>query len=86
MGQFFYPAKVEKWRSVSSSGRSSSGGVGRAVEGLSRWVGVSAVEGPPLLEPLCKKSYIDEKPRWLERPSDHAPVVVEFSLSSLSTD
>ena len=31
------------------------------------------------LEPLCKKSYIDEKPRWLERPSDHTPVVVELS-------
>jgi exodeoxyribonuclease-3 len=31
------------------------------------------------LEPMCKKSYIDEKPRWLERPSDHTPVVVELS-------
>lgn len=31
------------------------------------------------LVPLCKKSYIDEKPRWLERPSDHTPVVVELS-------
>ena len=31
------------------------------------------------LEPLCKKSYIDEKPRWLEKPSDHAPVMVELS-------
>ena len=31
------------------------------------------------LVPLCKKGYIDEKPRWLERPSDHTPVVVELS-------
>jgi len=30
------------------------------------------------LKPLCKKSYIDEKPRWLEKPSDHTPVVVEL--------
>ena len=31
------------------------------------------------LKPLCKKSYIDEKPRWLEKPSDHTPVVIELS-------
>ena len=30
------------------------------------------------LKPLCIKSYIDEKPRWLEKPSDHTPVVVEL--------
>ena len=30
------------------------------------------------LKPLCKKSYIDEKPRWLEKPSDHTPVVIEL--------
>ena len=28
----------------------------------------------------CKKCYIDKAPRMLERPSDHAPVVAEFSL------
>ena len=31
------------------------------------------------LKSLCKKSYIDEKPRWLEKPSDHTPVVIELS-------
>ena len=31
------------------------------------------------LKPLCKKSYIDEKPRWIEKPSDHTPVVIELS-------
>ena len=31
------------------------------------------------LKPLCKKSYIDEKLRWLEKPSDHTPVVIELS-------
>ncbi len=31
------------------------------------------------LKPLCKSSYIDKEPRMLERPSDHTPVVLEFS-------
>ncbi len=28
----------------------------------------------------CNKSYVDKEPRGWERPSDHAPVVAEFSL------
>ena len=28
----------------------------------------------------CTAAYIDKKPRMLERPSDHAPVIVEFDL------
>ena len=28
----------------------------------------------------CKASYVDREPRTWERPSDHAPVVAEFSL------
>jgi len=31
------------------------------------------------LKSACKKGYIDEKPRALERPSDHTPVVIEIS-------
>jgi exodeoxyribonuclease-3 len=31
------------------------------------------------LKTACKKSYIDEKPRSLEKPSDHTPVVIEIS-------
>tara|TARA_B100001964_G_scaffold46158_1_gene51443 strand:- start:6382 stop:7146 length:765 start_codon:yes stop_codon:yes gene_type:complete len=31
------------------------------------------------LRSACKKGYIDEKPRSLEKPSDHTPVVVEIS-------
>ena len=31
------------------------------------------------LKSACKKGYIDEKPRGLERPSDHTPVVIEIS-------
>jgi len=27
----------------------------------------------------CAASYVDKEPRRLERPSDHAPVVAEFS-------
>ncbi len=29
--------------------------------------------------PLCKRCYIDKSPRKWERPSDHAPVIAEFS-------
>lgn len=31
------------------------------------------------LKSACKKGYIDEKPRALEKPSDHTPVVIEIS-------
>ena len=31
------------------------------------------------LKSACKKGYIDEKPRGLEKPSDHTPVVIEIS-------
>jgi exodeoxyribonuclease-3 len=31
------------------------------------------------MQGLCTASYIDREPRKLERPSDHAPVVAEFS-------
>ena len=32
---------------------------------------------PPLVE-RCKSAWVDTRPRELERPSDHAPVMVEF--------
>lgn len=32
------------------------------------------------LSESCKKCYIDKRPRKLERPSDHTPVVAEFDL------
>lgn len=32
------------------------------------------------LKDACTTSYIDKEPRKLERPSDHAPAVAEFSL------
>jgi exodeoxyribonuclease-3 len=28
----------------------------------------------------CQASYIDREPRTWERPSDHTPVIAEFSL------
>lgn len=34
---------------------------------------------PPLAE-LCTDCWIDKEPRALEKPSDHAPVVAEFSV------
>jgi exodeoxyribonuclease-3 len=33
----------------------------------------------PAMTEHCTASYIDKEPRKLERPSDHAPVVAEFS-------
>jgi exodeoxyribonuclease-3 len=33
----------------------------------------------PAMTKRCTASYIDKEPRKLERPSDHAPVVAEFS-------
>ena len=33
----------------------------------------------PAMTERCTASYIDKEPRKLERPSDHAPVVAEFS-------
>jgi exodeoxyribonuclease-3 len=33
----------------------------------------------PTMTEICTASYIDKEPRKLERPSDHAPVVAEFS-------
>jgi exodeoxyribonuclease-3 len=33
----------------------------------------------PTMASVCQKSWIDKGPRQLERPSDHAPVVAEFS-------
>jgi len=32
------------------------------------------------LAPACEASYIDREPRTWERPSDHTPVVAEFSI------
>lgn len=31
------------------------------------------------LKEACTTSYVDKEPRKLERPSDHAPAVAEFS-------
>ena len=28
----------------------------------------------------CQASYVDKEPRAWERPSDHAPVIAEFSM------
>ncbi len=36
------------------------------------------------LQPLCQRCYIDKNPRKLERPSDHTPVVIELSGTSVN--
>jgi exodeoxyribonuclease-3 len=33
----------------------------------------------PALRAACRSCVVDKEPRQLERPSDHAPVVLEFA-------
>jgi exodeoxyribonuclease-3 len=40
---------------------------------------IDLVLSSPAMTELCTASYIDKEPRKLERPSDHAPAVAEFS-------
>lgn len=41
---------------------------------------IDLILASPALAPLCTASYIDREPRGWKRPSDHAPVIAEFSL------
>lgn len=41
---------------------------------------IDLILASPALAKLCTASYIDRAPRGWERPSDHAPVIAEFSL------
>lgn len=41
---------------------------------------IDLILASPLLSKLCTASYIDRAPRGWDRPSDHAPVIAEFSL------
>ena len=40
---------------------------------------IDLILASPALSERCTASYVDSAPRKLERPSDHAPVVAEFS-------
>jgi exodeoxyribonuclease-3 len=40
---------------------------------------IDLILASPALARLCTTSYVDREPRSWERPSDHAPVVAEFS-------
>ncbi len=44
---------------------------------------IDLILASPVLREACTGCYIDKAPRRLERPSDHAPVVAEFTLGSL---
>ena len=41
---------------------------------------IDLILASPALSGLCTASYIDRAPRGWDRPSDHAPVIAEFSL------
>ncbi len=40
---------------------------------------IDLILASPAMNAICTASYVDKEPRRLERPSDHAPVVAEFS-------
>jgi len=44
-----------------------------------RGLRIDLILSSPLMSKVCTASYVDKSPRRLERPSDHAPVVAEFS-------
>ena len=41
---------------------------------------IDLILASPALSKLCTASYVDRAPRGWQRPSDHAPVIAEFSL------
>lgn len=41
---------------------------------------IDLILASPALSKLCTASYVDRAPRGWERPSDHTPVIAEFSL------
>ena len=41
---------------------------------------IDLILASPAMNEACTASYVDKEPRALERPSDHAPVVAEFSI------
>lgn len=41
---------------------------------------IDLILASPAMNEACTASYVDKGPRALERPSDHAPVVAEFSI------
>jgi exodeoxyribonuclease-3 len=41
---------------------------------------IDLILSSPAMTECCTASYVDVEPRKLERPSDHAPVVAEFTL------
>jgi exodeoxyribonuclease-3 len=47
---------------------------------LNRGLRIDHILLTPALASVCRACVIDKAPRKLERPSDHAPVIAEFSL------
>ena len=67
--QFEQPEKTFSWWDYRAAGFRRNAGLR-----------IDLILATDALADACKASYVDREPRTWERPSDHAPVVAEFSL------
>jgi exodeoxyribonuclease-3 len=67
--QFKQPEKTFSWWDYRAAGFQRNAGLR-----------IDLILATPALSENCTASYVDKEPRGWERPSDHAPVVAEFSL------
>jgi len=67
--QFDQPEKTFSWWDYRAAGFRRNAGLR-----------IDLILASEALAPACEASYIDREPRTWERPSDHTPVVAEFSI------
>ena len=67
--QFEQPEKTFSWWDYRAAGFRRNAGLR-----------IDLILASPALAGQCSASYVDREPRTWERPSDHAPVVAEFSV------
>jgi exodeoxyribonuclease-3 len=67
--QFDQPEKTFSWWDYRAAGFRRNAGLR-----------IDLILASETLAAACKSSYIDREPRTWERPSDHTPVIAEFSL------
>ena len=67
--QFEQPEKTFSWWDYRAAGFRRNAGLR-----------IDLILATDALATTCKASYVDREPRTWERPSDHTPVVAEFSV------
>jgi exodeoxyribonuclease-3 len=67
--QFEQPEKTFSWWDYRAAGFRRNAGLR-----------IDLILASAALASQCSASYVDREPRTWERPSDHAPVVAEFSV------